>query len=246
MSGRVRLSLAVGALVGALVGVVAAAPIAGAAPGRPSVVPVGSTVDGHTYGEWSAAWWQWAYSMPIDQHPLFDTAGCNTSQSGNVWFLGATFQTETTPNGQVTAITTRKCKVPSNTYLFVPILNSEAATLEGNGSTEADLRAAAKAFQDTAQNMSISIDGVSVPNIGDYRVQSPLFTYGPLPANNVLASFGYDAPAGATSLSVGDGVYAMVEPLHYGHHTIHFHGEAPAFQFLLDITYNITVAPGHG
>jgi hypothetical protein len=94
--------------------------------------------------------------------------------------------------------------------------------------------------------MSAQIDGRSVQDVGAYRVQSPLFTYGPLPDNNVLQSFGTNAPAGSTSLSVGDGVYLMLAPLSVGTHTIHFHGEVPAFNFLLDITYNLTVAPGGG
>jgi len=28
-------------------------------------------------------------------------------------------------------------------------------------------------------------------------------------------------------------------------HTIHFHGEVPDFAFTVDMTYIITVAPGH-
>ena len=94
----------------------------------------------------------------------------------------------------------------------------------------------------------MTVDGVSIKNLNvsgnvqsPYRVQSPLYTYGPLPANNVVQALGYTAPAGSTSLSVADGVYVMLAPLSAGQHTLHFHGEAPAFHFVLDITYHITV-----
>src|SRR5437867_3706794 len=45
--------------------------------GNPGVYPPTSPVFGRTYAEWSAAWWQWALSLPVDQHPLFDTADCS-------------------------------------------------------------------------------------------------------------------------------------------------------------------------
>jgi hypothetical protein len=43
---------------------------------------------------------------------------------------------------------------------------------------------------------------------------------------------------------VADGIQIMVEPLSKGRHTIHFHAEAPAFNLLLDITYNLTITHG--
>jgi hypothetical protein len=241
MSGRVRLSLAMGALVGALVWVAAATPVAGATPkGTALVMPVQSNVHGRSYGEWSAAWWQWAFSMPADDNPLTDTADCSASQSDHVWFLGGSFAA-VEQGGEFVGMATRSCIVPTGTFLFVPVINAEASTLEGDGTTEAELRAEANGLQDLATNMSITIDSVSVPGINGYRVESPLFTYGPLPAGNLLG-----ADAGATSPAVGDGVYVMVKPLNVGEHTIHFSGkvEAQDFTFRLDITYNITVAPG--
>jgi hypothetical protein len=213
---------------------------------NPGILPPQANPFGASYSEWSARWWQWAYSLPIDHHPLFDTAPVSTGQSGHVWFLGASFVSTTNSQGQIVSIVTRNVTVPTGTAFFVPVANAEASTVEGNGTTDAELRAAAKSFQDDAANMSAQVDGVAVQDLGAYRVQTPLFTFGPLPDNNVLQSFGVTAPAGTTSLSVGDGVYLMVAPLSAGQHTIHFHGEFPAFNFLLDITYNLTVVGGGG
>jgi hypothetical protein len=218
--------------------------MSGPGANNPHILPPQSSPFGASYAEWSARWWQWAYSLPIDHHPLFDTADVSAGQSGKVWFLGASFVSTTNPSGVNVSIVTRNVTVPTGKAFFVPVANVEASTVEGNGTTDAELRAAAISFQDTFTNMSAQFDGAQVQNLGAYRVQSPLFTFGPLPDNNVLQFFGLTAPAGTTSLSVGDGVYLMLAPLSAGQHSIHFHAESPAFNFLLDVTYNLTVVGG--
>jgi hypothetical protein len=37
-----------------------------------------------TYGEWTARWWQWAYSIPKNINPSYDDTGkhCSEGQSG--------------------------------------------------------------------------------------------------------------------------------------------------------------------
>jgi heme/copper-type cytochrome/quinol oxidase subunit 2 len=48
---------------------------------------------GLTYGEWTAKWWQWGYSIPKNINPAYDDTGknCAQKQNGLVWFLGGTF-----------------------------------------------------------------------------------------------------------------------------------------------------------
>jgi hypothetical protein len=38
---------------------------------------------GLTYGEWTAKWWQWAYSIPKNVNPSYDDSGryCSEGQS---------------------------------------------------------------------------------------------------------------------------------------------------------------------
>jgi hypothetical protein len=133
--------------------------------------------------------------------------------------------------------------VAKGRVLFVPVLNAECSTAEGNGKTEAGLRACAKGFIDGARNLTAEVDGVSVKGIKhvkdtDFRTQSPLFTY-TLPDNNILG-----LPANTTSPSVADGVYLMLAPLALGQHTIHIHGDAslsppaPSPRFFLDVRYS--------
>lgn len=209
---------------------------------NPGVIDGDQTFRGLTYGQWSARWWQWAFSIPVDGHPLFDTADCRAGQSGHVWFLGASFIASEPAPGRFLASATRKCTVPVGVALFFPVLNSEASTAEGNGTTDNQLRSAAKVFQDFAANLSVEVDGAAIQRLDTYRVQSPLFTWGLLPENNVLQAIGFtDLVAGTQSPAVGDGVYLMLEPLTPGRHRIHFKGEAPAFNFILDITYRVNV-----
>jgi hypothetical protein len=128
--------------------------------------------------------------------------------------------------------------------LFFPILNVECATLEGNGSTEAALRDCTADFMSSVTTVAAELDGRPIQNFQRYRAASPLFTYGPLPDDNVLQLFGFDAPEGATSLAAADGFYLMLAPLSVGRHTLHYSGTfGPPINFSLDITYNLTVSP---
>jgi hypothetical protein len=221
--------------------------------GGAQVSPVHANYRGHGYSEWSALWWRWCFSLPVDGHPLFETAGGAAGQEGNVWFLGGTFISVENPNNPalIEGIATRDLTIPPGTALFFPILNTEASTAEGNGETVEELRDLAVLSADhiIPGSLLCTIDGKAVHNLADYRVESGPFVYGPLPENNILQAFELDAPAGSTSLAYGDGVYVMVPPLSAGKHTIHFEGvamytlEEDGFDliFALDITYNITV-----
>ncbi|HUS36091.1 MAG TPA: hypothetical protein VM680_12140 [Verrucomicrobiae bacterium] len=200
---------------------------------------------GKSYGEWSAEHWKWTYSLPADAHPLTDTADVSAGQSGQVWFLGGSWAPTTDLNGNIIGIADRTVTIPSGKALFFSIVNAEASPVEGNGTTEAELRAAANYFADHAVGLSCTVDGVSIGNLQNFRTESPLFTFGPLPENNFLG-----LPEGTTSPSVADGYHVMLAPLSAGQHTIHYTGaivftqEADGFDFsfTLDITYRITVA----
>src|SRR5215213_9512026 len=60
--------------------------------GGPAVFPPDAKPYGLTYGEWTAKWWQWAYSMPEADNPMVDNTGnnCAHNQSGPVWFVAGT------------------------------------------------------------------------------------------------------------------------------------------------------------
>ena len=203
------------------------------------VLPLQSHVYGPSYSEWSARWWQWFFSLPLDKSPLFGTADCRVGQSGNVWFLGGG------PNPRPA------CTVPAGTALFFPIINTECSTLPGDNSgdtTEGGLRSCASSLANLVDvnSLSATLDGVPITDLSHHRVHSPLFAFGPLPGpsdNNLGYYFtGNLTPAGTVGLSVGDGFYLMLRPLPPGHHVLHFHGEIPTFSYVVDMTYQLTVA----
>lgn len=215
---------------------IAAAVLFCAAPARADgdenhqVVPVTEAYAGLTYGDWAAAWWQWAFHIPANpDHPFFPGGNTLLDQSGRVWFLAGVFGTEV-----------RNITIPSGIALFFPVVNSECSIFEPppfHGDDATSLAACANGFVDQTTNLAAEIDGKSVKHLGQFRTQSPMFTIGPVPDPNILV-----APNGTITQSVDAGVYLLVSPLKPGHHTIHFKGTFTG-DGTIDTTYRITVNP---
>ncbi len=216
-------------------------------PQYPKVIDSDSVVFGRTYSEWSAAWEQWSYSIPVDQHPLFDNGDCSVGQSGPVWFLGGKF----CANGATCSFTgiVRSCSVPFGKALYFPVINGEDSALEESlvehpGDETYQQIATLRAFEESAigsANVYCWIDGAPIPNLQTkFRVQSTAFGF-TLPANNLLASvYGNSSfVAGTYFPAVDDGWYVMVGPLPPGPHSIHFQAMAGGFQ--LEVTYHLNV-----
>ena len=132
---------------------------------------------------------------------------------------------------------------PTEDRLIGNLATQAGLVLRNAGLTEqllvrlAELRACAKEFIDNTSDLAAEVDGVNVQNLAAYRHQSPLFTFGPLPEDNILG-----LPAGTTAQSVDDGIYLLLAPLSVGEHMIHFTG---TFEVggTIDTTYNIIVMP---
>jgi hypothetical protein len=181
---------------------------------------------GRTYGEWTALWWRWAITLPVDGHPFFDPNACDKGQHGPVWFLSGAF-------GDPQA---RECTIPLGKAILFPVINAECSTVEPPpffGSNEAELRTCAADFMSGATDMTASLDGQEVRHLRRYRVDSPLFGIN-YPENNI---FGVPGPGSA--LSVSDGVWILLAPPDEGDYTIHFAGSIPGAS--LDTTYTIHI-----
>jgi hypothetical protein len=229
--------------------------------GAQVVSPVTPTkIKGHTYADWSEEWWQWAYSLPTDHHPLFESADTSAGQKGDVWFLGGSFDESTV---------TRTAVVPKNKLLFFAIITGAFDNTDCNGAQRisdglpvSDLRGFVQTFIDTVNNVSFTIDGVPVSGLADavhsnYRVPSSSpngFSYNLAGMNNILIFNGLTCWSSANRAPihvdanvyhpVADGIYVMVGPLAPGSHIISFHAEATGFDgspFVQDATYNLTV-----
>lgn len=190
---------------------------------NPAILPPQSLPHGKTYGEWTAAWWQWALSVPADRSPLTDMTGQfgAEGQSGSVWFLAGTFGNSVE----------RWYTIPHGKTLFLPVF----VWIFGSGAFDCtpsvpgvpcdvpSLTATAAFNTEAATVLEVLIDGVPVQNLRDYRASSPgafSITY---PENSVTG-----LPAGTYYPQVADGYWLMLAPLSSGQHTIQMHVVAPA------------------
>jgi hypothetical protein len=192
---------------------------------------------GKTYGEWSAAWWQWAVIEPPTSNPLPDVTGAfaDRNQKGPVWFLAGT---------TVPVAVTRTVTIPKGKYIFFPIVN----IFQGNGPLHDPIPPIINEDQERetlfqyinaiGSNMICILDGVPVaknPQTPIVRSQSPVWTLTFFSDNNIFIDWGY--PTGDYFPTVSDGYWVMLPPLSPGHHTLHFE-DGTGFQ---NVTYELTV-----
>jgi hypothetical protein len=196
-------------------------------------LPPNASPFGRNYAEWSAAYWQWLFALPVDGHPGTDSPDFDVTdgQSGHVWFL-------TGPFGTVE----RSVTIPAGTSLFIALINVDSSSLEEPpfyGATAADQLAIANEFADFITDLSFTVDGKAVDNIEDFRVTSPQFTF-TAPTPWIFGA------TGGTGTAVGVGYFVMLSPLSLGTHTIHYtaafkFSDAPEDYIGVDMTYHVTV-----
>jgi hypothetical protein len=199
----------------------------------PKVLPPNAIAYGKSPSEWSAAYWQWLFALPVAGHPGTDSPDYDVTdgQSGHVWFL-------TGPFGTVE----RNVTVPAGTSLFIALVNVDSSTLEEPpfyGATPEDQLAIANGFANYITDLSFTVDEKSVANIGDFRVTSPQFSF-TAPTPWIFGA------TGGTGTATGIGYFVMLAPLSLGTHTIHYTGafkfsDAPEDYIGVNMTYNVTV-----
>jgi hypothetical protein len=228
-AGRGLFTLVLGSLVASL----PVLPLRGEADkADPRVYAVDEKVEGKTYAEWSAAWWQWACGVKKDRNPVLDRTGAFAAegQAGPVWFLA----------GNVGGKTVRKAAVPAGKPLLLPVINY-CETAAPEKADEQKLRALAKAEMDRATGLEVTLDGKRVTGLGRFRVASGLFTIDGLDR----ADAPFEDAVGKVK-AVSDGYWIMLRPLSPGKHTLRSRGRVPAVKgkepFELDVTYELTVA----
>ncbi len=204
-----RLLTAVAVLVGlAGPGIAAGAPAASAANAAPAPVKYNANL---------AALWTTVFETPSAQ---------NSFGTGGATFACWNLEKRTVAPFGPTAVDS--CTVKPGTKIFVTASSFECSTIEGNGTTEAELRTCAE--QSDAQTAPlVTIDGHAVAVKG---VETQLMNI-VLPGDNI-----FGLPAGTTGLSVGHGWIALLHPLTPGTHTIV--GSGSTFSF----STKIIVTPG--
>jgi len=203
------------------------------------VYPPESAIYGMTYGDWLAAFFQYEFSFPVDNSPVFDNTGalCNLGQSGGpVFFLNSSV----VPGVPIT----RTCTIPYGKALYIPNVGAECSNLEGapfHGGNGPELRACVGTFTDgiDRKSMKITVDHKKINNLQAYRAQTPVYNFIMPPDNNILG-----LPGVTSGFSVADLYAVMLRPLPPGFHVIHFEGgwnSGPGAGMWFSVTYYLTV-----
>jgi hypothetical protein len=179
---------------------------------NPGVIPPHARAHGHSYSEWGAQWWRWAYSFPVAQFPplQFGELDCSAGQSGSVWFLAGTLG-----QGPIS----RSCTIPTGKALFFPIgityLNDypcpDPNFQPPPGQTlEEFLTEGAAAVIDLVTELEVIVDGRHLNDLFSYRATSRLFTF---TADPSLVAFD-PCVTGTPQVGVADGYWILMNPLH--------------------------------
>lgn len=202
----------------------------------PRVIPPWSTPHGASYAEWGARWWQWMFSLPVSESPMYDTTGANggAGQSGSVWFLAGTF-TGGDPSAH------RTLTVPVGKALFIPVINVEGSLADTpTASTFSEVKQLVEDFMDTITVADLTVDGHLLKIGPDTPYRTGLIeSWYTLPVDNVLG-----LSPGTYSPVAYDGYYAMLAPLPAGKHVIKIHGQGvwiDGSTFDTQATYDLTV-----
>lgn len=236
---RVLAAVAVAALLSPAAGtpLLAAAHQAGGerrGPGRPSDPKRPITVDEHNGlnpGQWLAVWWQ-AFFANASEELL--TSGGIVGGNDRVVILGALVQEMGTP-----PVKTR-VTIPAGAHVVVPIITVECSPIEPDffGADEAEMRACANSLLDVVVRPSASVDGRAIENMQAHRVETPLFRFGPLPADNVLM-----VEAGTQADAVGAGYVLVLPPFSPGVHRLALSAEVPLANYIVDTEFMLNVVP---
>mgnify|MGYP001099972438 CR=1 FL=1 len=204
-------------------------------PARAGILAPDGTYAGRTYNDWNILSWQVAYATPIvgGDHPYFSGGSLGTFDGVSLLAV---------PVGLVDDALTVDLTIQEGTALFIPVIGVSSSVWEAppfHGDDEASLQANSQAILDQATGILAEIDGVSV-DITPFRFVTPLFSWGPLPADNVVG-----APEGTISDAAAAGYYLLVLPPAVGEHTIRvaaaLGGDFEGFGF--NTTFRIQVVP---
>ena len=199
-------------------------------------------------------WWQWAYGLDttvVNPFTELGQAGCDVGLQDNsrLLFLVGSPRDETTGEFPV-----HECVVKKGTSILFPILNVACNNLEAPpffGANEQDQRICANNFINATilESLQLEIDGISIDNLEQYRVDSPAggFEFTAVENNPFVSPEGIPVGNGT---GVSDGFWILLKDLKPGEHTISFSGaidlnEIPPLEGIFEAgaTYNLFVEP---
>lgn len=201
------------------------------------VAPRAAKPYGRTYEAWGGAMLQWLAAIPTASNPYIDETGALTQaqESGRVWFLpGPSFAVS---QPQELALT-----IPAGTAIFFAAFGSYGSGpggVPGDGDdTPEELLQGTEDLLSLITDVQVSIDGVGVADVAQYRIVSPAVEL-VVPEDNIWTDL-YGEPTPFT-FGVFGGYGLFLDPLRPGVHTLHAAVSIPQMGVTFDMTYHITV-----
>ena len=192
-----------------------------------------------SYGVWTARWWQWAFNHTAATSPFLEADAANPNRThcaysglADVWFVSGTLGTPSP--------VFRECTVSAGARLFFPVANSffvrdEFLIAQYGRWPLKSSKEAVKASIDNVTELNATFDGMQIPNVRMYRVESPAFAI-TLPPGHIFESAGY--AAGLYVPAVSDGYWLMLPPLAPGKHTLRLYAQFQTGE-VIDVTYTV-------
>ena len=209
-------------------------------------VPPEENYLGKPYSDWAAEWWVWICGISPRDHPtrVRDTAQETDTGDGPVRFLAGTF-------GEFEEGVHRKCTIPAGKAIFVPVVTVISSVAEGDDArgrgptTESRLLNVARSNMDKVTSIQVKVDGVEIPDIWNYRIESRAFELN-LGAQNILRDDHHPNVRSGPSQAVTDGYYVLLKPLPPGKHEIYIQArgippEHPDKPYKSEVTYIVEV-----
>jgi len=210
----------------------------GRAQANNKVFPVSALAFGKPLAAWTEDWWRYAFSLPCEINPLMDETGIHADkgQKGPVYFLV----------GNSGGFSSRKVVVPYGKGILFPIINviNDAPcpnvdyTLAPGQTLEDYLKQGAESIIDMARNLAVELDGKPIGGLEQFRVPTKLFSFVGDPD---LTTCFDPCILGIKQDAVSDGYWILLKPLSKGSHLLHFHGEIQEYEFVVDVTYRVSV-----
>ena len=170
--------------------------------------------------------------MPQEKSPVRDINGtfCGVNQAGPVWFLAG---------GYGTSKIHRECDIPSDKYIFFPVINVLHFPRDPYVHLTCDeVKRAASVNNQHLDSFMVEIDGQKFINPVFYRQSSSsCFDLGARTSGANKAPHAYP--------SATDGYWIMLKPLSIGNHKIAFHAQYnnpdTHHRMTQDIMYDVNV-----
>ncbi len=209
---------------------------------NPGLLPPQGLAFGKTYGDWGAAWWAWALSIPFGSNPIFDPTGADQAQnqSGPVWFLA----------GNTGGSSERSVTLPAGKAIFLPLINIENdypcpdptfQPAPGQSLFDFLKQGATALIEGHVDELDAALDDRTFANLFAYRGTSSLQTF----TGDLSLTSTYDpCITGTPQPFVSDGYWLLLKPLTPGRHTLSFSVSAFGGGFTIDMLYHLNVTNG--